>query len=110
MWEPLKPVSRGARAALGAGFFVLFLVVWAIATFGGFIPTMFLKDPLSTLHTGIELFTEFNFIRDIGVTIWRVMGGFIAAVVIGVPIGILMGAYKPVEAFLEPFVSFARYI
>jgi NitT/TauT family transport system permease protein len=26
------------------------------------------------------------------------------------PLGILMGAYKPVEAFLEPFVSFARYL
>ncbi|MFN5485040.1 MAG: ABC transporter permease, partial [Bradyrhizobium sp.] len=24
--------------------------------------------------------------------------------------GVLMGAYKPVEAFLEPFVSFARYL
>ena len=29
---------------------------------------------------------------------------------IGVPLGILMGAFKPVEAFLEPFVSFARYL
>jgi NitT/TauT family transport system permease protein len=27
-----------------------------------------------------------------------------------VPLGILMGAYKPIEAFLEPFVSFARYL
>ena len=26
------------------------------------------------------------------------------------PLGILMGAYKPVEAFFEPFVSFARYL
>jgi NitT/TauT family transport system permease protein len=27
-----------------------------------------------------------------------------------VPLGIAMGAYKPVEAFFEPFVSFARYL
>jgi len=27
-----------------------------------------------------------------------------------VPLGVLMGAYKPIEAFLEPFVSFARYL
>ena len=26
------------------------------------------------------------------------------------PLGIAMGAYKPVEAFFEPFVSFARYL
>ena len=45
---------------------------------------------------------------DIAVTIWRVVGGFILAAIVAVPLGILMGAYKPVEAFFEPFVSFAR--
>ena len=50
------------------------------------------------------------FYRDIGVTIWRVFGGFALAAAIGVPLGIAMGAYKPVEAFFEPFVSFARYL
>ena len=32
------------------------------------------------------------------------------AALVAVPLGILMGAYKPIEAFLEPFVSFARYL
>jgi NitT/TauT family transport system permease protein len=27
-----------------------------------------------------------------------------------VPLGIVMGAYKPIEAFFEPFISFARYL
>src|SRR3989454_9772305 len=71
---------------------------------------MFLKDPLYTLVTGYKLFAEFNFIRDVGVTIWRVLGGFVIAALIGVPLGIVMGAYKPVEAFFEPFGSFARYL
>ena len=38
------------------------------------------------------------------------VGGFILAALVAVPLGILMGAYKPVEALLEPFVSFARYL
>ena len=38
------------------------------------------------------------------------IGGFILAALVAVPLGILMGAYKPIEAFLEPFVSFARYL
>jgi ABC-type methionine transport system permease subunit len=42
--------------------------------------------------------------------VWRVLGGFAIAAAIGVPLGIMMGAYKPVEAFFEPFVSFARYL
>jgi len=108
--EPLKPVAHGAKVFLGAAFFVLFLGAWALATFGGLIDGMFLKDPVYTLRIGWELFAEYNFIRDIGVTIWRVVGGFILAAIVAVPLGILMGAFKAVEAFFEPFVSFARYL
>ena len=108
--EPLRPVSRRAKVALGIAFFVIFFALWALVTFGGVIDAMFLKDPVYTLLTGYTLFTEFNFIRDVGVTVWRVVGGFILAALVGVPLGILMGAYKPVEAFFEPFVSFARYL
>ena len=108
MLQPLKPVSRGARIVLGAAFFVLFFAAWALATFGGAIDAMFLKDPVYTLKTGINLFREFGFIKDVGITIFRVVGGFVLAALIAVPLGIAMGAFKPVEAFFEPFVSFAR--
>ena len=110
MFEPLRPVSRGARIVLGAAFFVLFLAAWSLATFGGLIDGMFLKDPVYTLRIGVDLFAQYGFIKDVGVTVWRVVGGFILAAIVAVPLGILMGAYKPVEAFLEPFVSFARYL
>jgi NitT/TauT family transport system permease protein len=108
--EPLKPVSRGARIALGAAFFVVFFAAWALATFGGAIDAMFLKDPLYTLAAGVTLFREFGFIRDVGITVFRVVGGFVLAALAAVPLGIAMGAFKPVEAFFEPFVSFARYL
>jgi NitT/TauT family transport system permease protein len=110
LFEPLKPVSRGARITLGAAFFILFFAAWAIVTFGGVIDGMFLKDPWYTLTTGWTLFTEFGFIKDVGITIWRVVGGFFLAAIVAVPLGIAMGAFKPIEAFLEPFVSFARYL
>lgn len=44
---------------------------------------------------------------DIGMTVWRVLGGFVLASVVAIPLGIASGAYKPIEALLEPFVSFA---
>ena len=43
-------------------------------------------------------------------TVWRVLGGFAIAALLAVPLGVMMGAYKPIEAFFEPFVSFARYL
>jgi NitT/TauT family transport system permease protein len=108
--RPLYPVSREVRAVLGVSFFVIFVAFWAWMTLGGYVNRVFLADPWSMLKDGWRLLVEDNFAFDIGVTMWRVFGGFILAAVIAVPLGIAMGAWKPVEALLEPFVSFARYL
>ncbi len=110
MLRPLEPVSQGARVALGISFFVLFVAAWAFATLGGYVSKTFLADPITMVQDGWLLLTRFGFAYDIGMTVWRVVGGFVLAAFVAVPLGILMGAYKPVEAFFEPFVSFARYL
>jgi NitT/TauT family transport system permease protein len=107
---PLEPVGARSRWLLGAGFFVVFVLVWAAFTLGGFVSPTFLASPVTMAKEGWLLFTEYNFIHDIGMTVWRVFAGFILAAVIAVPLGIAMGAYKGVEAFFEPFVSFCRYL
>ena len=108
--RPLTPVAPGTRVVLGISFFVLFVAVWAVATLGGFVSKTFLADPLTMVKSGYTLLTEMGFAKDIGMTVWRVLGGFILAAVLALPLGVLMGAYKPIEAFFEPFVSFARYL
>jgi len=110
VFEPLKPVAPALRIALGILFFVLFVAAWAVATYGGFVKPLFLADPGKTLRAGVDLFVQYGFIADIGITVWRVVGGFLIAAVLGVPLGIAMGAFKPIEAFFEPFISFARYL
>lgn len=110
MLRPLEPIGQGARIALGISFFVLFVLAWAYATLGGYVSRTFLADPATMVQDGWALLADHGFLVDIGVTIWRVLGGFVLAAVVAVPLGILMGAYKPVEAFFEPFVSFARYL
>ena len=108
--RPLVPVAPGTRIVLGVAFFVLFVAVWAAATLGGFVNPIFLADPLKMLASGWTLLAEHGFAHDIGMTVWRVVGGFVIAAAIALPLGVAMGAYKPIEAFFEPFVSFARYL
>jgi len=108
--RPLTPVAPGTRVALGIAFFVLFFALWAAVTFGGLVPKTFLADPATMLVSGYRLLAEHGFAGDIGMTVWRVVGGFVIAAALALPLGIAMGAYKPVEAFFEPFVSFARYL
>ncbi|HEY2925691.1 ABC transporter permease [Piscinibacter sp.] len=108
--KPLRPVAPGPRLGLGVLFFVLFVALWALATLGGFVSKTFLADPITMVRSGWTLLAEQGFAKDIGMTVWRVVGGFVLAALLAVPLGVAMGAYKPVEAFFEPFVSFARYL
>ena len=110
MLRPLEPVGSAARVGLGLLFFVLFVAAWSWATFGGYVTPTFLANPLTMVREGWELLTKHGFLYDIGMTVWRVVGGFVLAAIVAVPIGVAMGTYKPVEAFFEPFVSFARYL
>ena len=107
---PLEPVGARTKWVLGIAFFILFVAVWAAFTLGGFVSPTFLASPPTMLEEGWRLFTEYGFTHDVVMTVWRVMAGFILAAVIAVPLGIAMGAYKGVEAFFEPFVSFCRYL
>jgi NitT/TauT family transport system permease protein len=107
---PLEPIGARARVLLGLAFFVVFVLVWSVATLGGFVPPTFLASPVTMLREGWMLFAEFGFIGDVGMTVWRVFGGFLLAAVLAVPLGIAMGTWKAVEAFFEPFVSFCRYL
>lgn len=107
---PLEPVSVSTRWILGLGFFVLFFAAWSFFTLGGYVSPTFLASPITMAREGYTLFAEFNFLHDIGMTVWRVLGGFLLAALVAVPLGIAMGAHKGVEAFLEPFVSFCRYL
>lgn len=108
--RPLEPIAPKARIVLGVAFFVLFVAAWAVATLGGFVSRTFLADPFTMLQDGWYLLSQRGFLHDIGMTVWRVVGGFLLAAAVAVPLGVLMGAYKPIEAFFEPFVSFARYM
>ena len=110
MWRPLEPISWWLRVAFGLLFFAVFLAAWATLTLGGFVSRLFLADPLTMLAEGRDLILVHGFLIDIALTVWRVLGGFTLAALVAVPLGILMGAYKPVEAMLEPFVGFARYL
>ncbi len=108
--RPLQPVKPATRVVLGVSFFVLFIALWSAVTFGGLVSKTFLADPVMMLRSGFDLLVNQGFIKDIGMTVWRVVGGFLIAALLAVPLGVLMGAYKGIEAFFEPFVSFARYL
>jgi NitT/TauT family transport system permease protein len=54
--------------------------------------------------------TDEGLLTDIGISVYRVMTGFLASALIALPLGLYIGTYRPVQAFLEPLTDFIRYM
>ena len=80
--KPLVPVAPGTRIVLGVSFFIVFVAVWAAFTFSGFVNPLFLANPWAMVQSGWVLLTQMGFAHDIGMTVWRVLGGFVIAAVL----------------------------
>lgn len=110
IFKLFHPISKTLYVVLALCGFVGFLGVWSLMTYTGFVDKLFLPTPTDILRNGVQMFVEFNFLNDILATVWRVLAGFALAAAAAVPLGMLMGVYSPIEAILEPLVSFARYM
>ena len=103
---------RAAVGAAGVGFVVL---IWGILTFGStpesrVISPVVLPSPGEVLRSVPALFTERALIASVAATLQRVFSGFLLAIAVGVPLGILAGAYRMFDALTNPISVFARNV
>jgi hypothetical protein len=66
---------------------------------------LFTSSPSRIVRTAIVMFAEGSILVDMQVSGFEFVVGYGAAIIIGVPLGILMGWYSRVDAVLDPFVS-----
>ena len=101
--------------AIGAGAIGLFLLLWWAVTYGAtpetrFISPVVLPSPGEVIRSFPSLLTERALLESIAATLRRVLAGFALAVLVGVPLGILAGAYRVVDAAFAPLALFGRNI
>jgi len=103
---PPKPFrARHENALLGTLSMLAFLAFWESAVALGWVNPLFTSSPTRIVRTAIELFADGGILYDIEVSGYEFIVGYGLAVVIGVPLGILMGWYSRIDAVLDPFVS-----
>ena len=105
-----KPISRTASILLGVSIWVIFFGAWELAVVFEKVNPLLVPPPEKVLTALYALIFEGNFLNDIGISILRVIGSFLGACVVAVPLGILMGTFAKAESFLNPFVSAWRYL
>ncbi len=107
----LSPVSSQQAVILGIIGGVIFFLVWEIGHY--MTPEesrRFLPSPQHVVSTLYVLLTEKDFLSDIGISLFRILGSFSAVCIVAVPLGIFMGCFDNMRALINPVVSGARYL
>jgi len=104
----LPAVSRWKRhenLILGTISVALFLLFWEASALFGWANPLFTSSPSRIWAAGSEMFRDGSIYPDLAVSAEEFVLGYGLAVVVGVPLGILMGWYSRLNALLDPFVN-----
>ena len=109
---PPRPL---AGRLLGVGAIAFCVLVWWLFTSGDtpetrWISPVILPSPGEVLRSLPSLWTERALVESVLATLQRVISGFALAIAVGVPLGILAGSYRAVDAAFAPIALFGRNI
>ncbi|MBB3609889.1 ABC transporter permease [Rhizobium sp. BK602] len=104
------PLSGQSFFIIALAVFALLFIVWWLATATGWVKPIFLPSPAAVWAKMVELAVDGTLWTDAGISIYRMLVGFLIASALAIPIGIMIGCFKTWEAAIEPFVDFVRYM
>ncbi|MBS0251786.1 MAG: ABC transporter permease [Proteobacteria bacterium] len=86
------------------------ILVWAFLNEAALVPKIFMPGPLDVIRRFWSWVANEGFVGDLSISVTRVSLGFLASLVIALPLGLLAGTFKPAEALVEPAMDFIRYM
>jgi len=104
-----------ASRLIGGLFLLALLVAWEIAVGGGLLKAYQFPAPSSIGGAIIELansgFPNGQTIWiHIGVTLWRIIQGYVLAIALAIPVGLLIGTVNVLEKLTLPIITFGRSV
>lgn len=110
MFRIFHPIPRRLYVGIALSSFATFLGIWYSLSQTLDSAHIFLPAPPVVVKDAIALFRDHDFVWDITASVWRVTAGFVLAVAVAVPLGILAGVFRTVDAVVQPFNDFVRYM
>src|SRR5919202_6349883 len=93
------------QAVLAPATLIVFLAVWELSTRLGLINSLLLASPSAIAASAWSMFvTRGDIYHHLGVSALELLLGFALAVVLGVPLGMVMGRNRTLRQMLEPYI------
>jgi len=98
------------RSGLALASIVGLLSLWWILTATGLMNTVLLPSPVDVVKSLAQASLDGSLARNVAVSLLRVVEGFVIALVLAVPMGILMGSSAVARGLVEPVIELLRPI
>jgi NitT/TauT family transport system permease protein len=102
--------QKNQNGWLGACAILVALIIWEIIAAGILKNPFILPSPVDVLLAFIDLLSKGRLLLDFEASLIHFGIGLIAALLIGIPIGIIMGWSRKFDAFLDPVIEILRPI
>ncbi len=103
-------LTRRSDALFGLAGLALLAALWCLLTYGGWVNRLFLPTPTG-IWNGLVDYQEKGWLW---LSVWRsfnrVSQALCLVILVGVPVGVLMGAWKPLDALLQRILSGAKSV
>src|SRR6266496_4424088 len=105
-----SPLPKKTAFVLGFVAPALVLGAWCGLTYGNLVQPDFLPKPTEVIRGTLQLFIQYDLGTAILVSTRRIALAFLLASALALPLGVLMGAFDPINRLFEPIVAPLRYM
>src|SRR6185503_164053 len=89
--------------------FVSLFTLWHLAAVY-LVGSVLFPPPSVVFRKAMVLLRNGVLIEHLWASVQRILAGFIAGSLLGIPIGLAMGSFRPLRRILEPYTEFLRFI
>lgn len=109
-WLIRGTISQRTYILIAILSFTTILSAWWLLATSGWFNKLFLPSPPEVLNRFYDWYQSGDLQTDIWISIYRVSAAFLLASVMAIPLAVMIGTFRPVQAFFEPVIEFARYL
>ena len=109
-WSIRGAISQRSYWLYAALGLAIPLAGWLALAAAGVVNKVFLPGPADVAHRIALWFSDDDLLGDVRISIYRVVAGWALSALIALPLGLLIGTYRAVQALLEPLTDFIRYM
>jgi NitT/TauT family transport system permease protein len=112
LWLLRKALPRRYRVPFAVAMPALVILVWCVLTLGNkpIVNELFLPSPIDVLQATLQMLFAHTLFDNIWASTLRILVSFVAAAIVALPLGIVMGAFEPFNRLMEPVMAPLRYM